>query len=163
MAIARLYEWSHTALWLKVRSRLGRPTKGGTIQFLLSFPLSLTSICNPLGCGRHATLVSLHLFSSLVKCPCQFLVALSRRICFCDFWAFSVLSFAFFDLIIQQIFARMIILLLPSNSLSLAPSLPPTSVVFKISNSGPSAFSSATSFANPFFFSPALPANVFGA
>lgn len=31
-----------------------------------------------------------------------------------------------------------------SSSLSLIPSLPPTSVAFKISNSGPSAFSSAT-------------------
>ena len=31
------------------------------------------------------TLVLLHLFSSLIKCPYPFLVALSRRICFCRF------------------------------------------------------------------------------
>lgn len=113
MTIAGLYEWSYTAVWLKVLSRLGRPTKGGTIRFVLSFSSCLTSICNPLGYDRHATLVSLHSFSSLVKYPYQFHVALSRRICFCDFWAFSLLSFAFFDLIIQQILARMIDLLLP--------------------------------------------------
>lgn len=46
----------------------------------------------------------------------------------------------------------MVILSLPLPlSLSLVPSLPPTSVAFDNSNSGPSAFPSATSSANPLF------------
>lgn len=49
------------------------------------------------------------IFKFVFRCPYPFLVALSRR----DIWAFDPLSFAFFDLSIQQIFNRMILLSLP--------------------------------------------------
>ena len=119
------------------------PLYFGNHRFFSFFSSCFTPICNPLGYGRH--LVPLHLFSSLVRCPSLFLIALSCHICFCHFWPFSLLGFAFYYLVIQQLFE------LDSNSLSLAPSLPPTSVTIKNSSSGPNAFSSATRFAYPFF------------
>ena len=116
------------------------------------FPSCFTPIYNPWGYDRHATLVSLHLFSCLIRCPlsipyCGVSLHLLLRLLgffppqFC-LPRFSHLA----DFHPPDHFVAPIPTLSPPT-----PSLPPTSVAFKNSNSGPSALSSATRFANSFF------------